>query len=472
MTASRPPAPPPSADDDGTLDAVVAGAGVAGLVAARTLALQGLRPLVLEAGEAVGGLVTGGVVGGLEVDLGAEAFALRRPEVRALADELGLPVEVPTGGSWVYSAGRAFPIPAESILGIPADPSAPDVAPALGPEGTARAAQDAELDPAVGADAQDLAGLVRARMGEAVLDRLVRPVAGGIHAADPADLAADAVVPGLRAALAEHGSLAAAVRALRSAAPSGSAVATTTGGLFRLPRALAGAVAAAGGEVRTRTTVTGLRRAGGVWEVDVLDEGAPARLRARRVVLATPGRAALDLLAQLLPGPLPDLPAGTALTHVTLAVRAPALDRAPRGSGLLVAPGPGPVRAKALTHASAKWPWLAAATAAGEHVLRLSYGRPGEPPAGVDVDRACSDAELLLGEAIAEVRDAVVVAREGALAPTTPAHREAVAELQARAAALPGLAVTGSWVAGTGLASVVPHARAAASALAPQFPQE
>jgi len=337
------------------------------------------------------------------------------------------------------------------------------VAGVLGPDGAERAAADAGLDRSVGADAEDLASLVRLRMGEAVLDRLVRPVAGGIHAADPADLAADAVVPGLRAALAAHGSLAAAVRALRAAAPPGSAVATTTGGLFRLPRALAAAVTAAGGEIRTGTAVRALRRAGGTWEL-VLDDGAV--LRARRVVLATPGRPALDLLAGVLDGPLPDLPAGAAITHVTLAVRAAALDAAPRGSGLLVAPGAGPVRAKALTHASAKWPWLAAASAPGEHVLRLSYGRPGEPPTGVDAALARADAELLLGVRLEEVTDAVVVAREGALAPSTPAHREAVAALQARVAALPGLAVTGTWVAGTGLAAVVPHADGAAAAIA------
>ncbi|WP_418605781.1 hypothetical protein [Georgenia sp. SUBG003] len=38
-------------------------------------------------------------------------------------------------------------------------------------------------------------------------------------------------------------------------------------------------------------------------------------------------------------------------------------------------------------------------------------------------------------------------------------------ELQARVTTVPGLAVTGAWVAGTGLASVVPHARAAAESL-------
>ena len=51
---------------------------------------------------------------------------------------------------------------------------------------------------------------------------------------------------------------------------------------------------------------------------------------------------------------------------------------------MLVAPGstPGAVRAKALTHATAKWPWLARrvrdAAGPGWHVVRLSYGRIGD----------------------------------------------------------------------------------------------
>ncbi|GAA4427313.1 protoporphyrinogen oxidase [Georgenia halophila] len=454
---------------DGTVtaDAVVVGGGMAGLTAAHALVEAGRRPVLLEAATDVGGLVVGGTVGGHEIDLGAEAFALRRPEVRALAESLGLAVELPAGGSWVYATGRAFPIPAESLLGIPADPTAEDVRAALSPDGVARAVQDASLERSVGADVEDLAGLVRARMGEEVLDRLVGPIAGGIHSADPADLAVDTVLPGLRAGLGRHGSLAAAVRAMRSAVPAGPAVATTSGGLFRLPRALAAAVTAGGGHVRTRATVTAVRPGYG-WEVDVqAGDGGPRRICTDRLVVATDGRAAMNLLDGVLPGPLPTLPSGSAITHVTLAVRAPALDHAPRGAGLLVAPGPGPVRAKALTHASAKWPWLAAATTPGEHLLRLSYGRPGEPQAvPADVALASADAGQLLSAPIDEVLDAVVVNRSGALAPTTPAHRGAVADLQERAATLPGLAVTGAWVAGTGLGSTVPHGRAAGEAVA------
>ncbi|WP_240646048.1 NAD(P)/FAD-dependent oxidoreductase [Georgenia sp. SYP-B2076] len=449
------------------VDAVVVGAGMAGLTAAHALVAAGVRPLVLEAGDGVGGLVTGGTVGGVELDLGAEAFALRRPEVGALARSLGLAVEQPAGGSWVSSSdgGRATPIPAESILGIPADPGSPDVVAALGAEGAARAARDAELAPEVGADATDLAALVRARMGEAVLERLVRPVAGGIHNADPADLVVDAVAPGLRAALVRHGSLAAAVRALRAAAPPGAAVATTSGGLFRLPRALAAAVTAAGGQVRTGSAVTGLRRAGATWEVRVAGE---AGVRADTVVLAAPAGVALGLLGSVLDVSHVALSTGSAITHATLVVRAPELDAAPRGAGLLVAPGPGPVRAKALTHASAKWRWLAEATPPGVHVLRLSYGRPGEDLAGVDAALALRDAAALLGVPLqaGQVLDARVVHREGALAAATPAHRDQVAALVARTDALPGLGLAGAWVAGTGLAAVVPHAQEVAARLA------
>ncbi|MHB1065342.1 MAG: protoporphyrinogen/coproporphyrinogen oxidase [Georgenia sp.] len=443
------------------VDAVVIGGGIAGLTAAHRLVGHGLRPVVLEAGRDVGGLVAAGTVAGYTVDVGAESFSLRRPEVLALVHALGLTAEQPGATSWVWSevggAARAYAMPRESILGIPADPFADDVVAALGADGAAEAARDADLGPDVGADAPDLATLVRTRMGTAVLERLVVPVAGGIHNADPADLAVDSVAPGLRAALAEHGSLAAAVRALRAAAPPGAAVATTVGGLFRLPGALATAVTAAGGEVRTATAATGLRRLpGGDWLVTA---GA-STLRTPRVVVATPGAVALELLRGTLPLDDVTLPAGSTITHVTLVVHAPELDVAPRGSGLLVPPGTSRVTARALTHLSAKWPWLGATTAPGDHVLRVSYGRPGED-AAVAAAGALRDAATLLGVPLTRenLLDMVVIRRAGTLAATTPAHRDRVIALTHHARQVPGLALAGAWVAGTGLGAVVPHAQ-------------
>lgn len=449
------------------LDAVVVGGGIGGLTAARELAAAGVRPLVLEAGADLGGLVARGRIGGYDIDLGAESFALRRPEVGALCADLGLAVEQPAAGSSVWAPGpdgveRALRVPTGTLLGIPADPLADDVVAVLGVEAARRAAEDLELDPAVGADATDLATLVAARMGTGVVERLLRPVAGGIHATDPADLAVDAVAPGLRAALRAHGSLA---RAVAATVPGGPAVGCVVGGMWRLTAALADEVRGHGGEVRTGAPVTAVTRAAdGTWTVAV-DGAAP--VRARRVVVATSGPEALELLAAAVPGPVPVLRASTPVMHVTLLVRAAGLDAAPAGSGLLVAPTAQQVRAKALTHVSAKWAWLGRDLPEGLHVLRMSYGRPGDDPAeldAVDADRARRDAEVLLGMPLPEVLDSRTVRRDRGV-PGTAAADPALAPVLARVGAADGLALTGAWVAGTGLAAVVPHARAEAARL-------
>ncbi|MFX7784972.1 NAD(P)-binding protein, partial [Acinetobacter baumannii] len=56
---------------------VVAGGGVAGLVAALECAKVGRRVTVLEASDAFGGVVRSAEVGGLTLDVGAESFATR-----------------------------------------------------------------------------------------------------------------------------------------------------------------------------------------------------------------------------------------------------------------------------------------------------------------------------------------------------------------------------------------------------------
>lgn len=473
-------------------EAVVVGAGVAGLVAARELARAGLRTLVLDERDAPGGAVRGHDVAGLRLDAGADSYATRNGSVAALLADLGLADDVVAPeprGAWTHLTSGDGPLPRTGLLGVPAYPLAPDVRRTLGTAGALRAALDLVLPARVGADAPTLGALVRARMGHAVVDRLVHPVVGGVHAADPDDLAVDAAAPGLRDALtACGGSLARAVRRLRASVPAGTAVEGVRGGMHRVVDALVADVTAHGGVLLTRTRVESVTRAAdGTFAIGTQDRHRPPRpsrdLRTQRLVVATPG--AVGLLDRLDGADLGGvrLDGGAPVTLVTLVLDEPALDAAPRGTGVLVGPGADDVRAKALTHASAKWGWVADAAGAGRHVVRLSYGRAGERagtglpvdalpgdalPTGDDlVDLALRDASTLLGVPLRRevLRGSAVVRWTQSLPRPSGAHRAAVTAVRSAVDALPGVAVCGAWVAGNGLASVVPDARSAATAL-------
>ena len=266
-------------------DALVVGGGIAGLTAAWGLVRAGLRPLLIEARGYTGGLVAAGPIAGVRMDLGAEGFVVRGQAATSMLAELGLRTAAPHGRPRLFlpplapgdgkepSGWALHRFPDDAYLGIPADPLASDVVAIIGEAAARRATQDADLPGTVGTgpeDPVDLASFVSARMGTGVLDRLVRPIVAGIHSADPADLAADVVVPGLRRATAEQGSLSAAVaavlerrRARRDGTGGRSVDAAVEGGLFRLADALREAIEAGGGSVRTRTGAQWLRPAGG-----------------------------------------------------------------------------------------------------------------------------------------------------------------------------------------------------------------
>ena len=200
--------------------------------------------------------------------------------------------------------------------------------------------------------------------------------------------------------------------------------------------------------------------------------GEPQVVTTDRLVVALDGRAALDLLRTVPELEVDDwqLPRGADLAQVCIVLDAPELDAGPRGSGLLVTPdtegADRRVACKAITHYSIKWPGVVAGT--GKHVLRVSYGRAGVPTPEPTLAGALADAGVLLGVPLAEeqVVGHAVIHFPNSLPPQTPAHRVRVADLTERLAGTPGLAITGAWFAGTGLAAVIPHAERVAKELA------
>ncbi len=120
------------------------------------------------------------------------------------------------------------------------------------------------------------------------------------------------------------------------------------------------------------TRADAVARTAGGWRVSAGERTYDAGL----LVVALDGPSAVGLMQEAVPDLAAHRPgAGPDVKLVTLVVDLPELDRRPRGTGILVAPQTPGMQAKALTHATAKWDWLAAAAGPGTHVLRLSYGR-------------------------------------------------------------------------------------------------
>ncbi|MET3933275.1 protoporphyrinogen oxidase [Arthrobacter sp. OAP107] len=480
--------------------ALVVGGGISGLLAARELARARLNTTVLEAADAWGGCVGRHDVAGLTLDSGAESFATRSTAVADLAAELGLGGHIVAprpGGAWVQLPGGPRELPKTGVLGIPANPWDPEVRRSLGLAGSLRASLDKLLPPSVGttAEVSSVSALVRVRMGRRVLERLVEPVVGGVHSADPGLLDVDMVAPGLRASIARHGSLAAAVAAQRTGAgtqaaqaqrsqtqspptqgaqaqgkpaKAGSAVAGLRGGMHTLVTELVADLRARGVQLLAGTAATAVARTPHGWEVSAGEGSFPADV----LVVALDGPAAVRLLEEAVPALAGHQPGpGPLVKLVTLVVDLPALDRRPRGTGILVAPQTEGIRAKALTHATGKWDWVADAAGRGRHVLRLSYGRseggspaaagagPGPESASDEelLDMALQDASALL--TVPVTREALVdwdvVSWAGALPFAAVGHRQRVAEVRQVCAGIDGLLMVGGWLAGNGLAAVV-----------------
>lgn len=482
MTDTVPGGPVADATEHGPWDTIVAGAGAAGLTVAHDLARRGYRVLVLEATDRLGGVATGIEVDALALDAGAESFATRGGVVAELATELGLGdaiVSPNPAGAWLQLADRAVPLPKGTLLGIPSSPLARDVIDALGWSGAIRAYLD-RLMPVLRIGKDDALGpLVRRRMGRKALDRLVAPLAGGVYSADPDLLDVATVAPGLNNALTQAGSLSGAVAVVLEeraaavaqgvAAPSnasrpGSAVQGIRGGVHRLTAALADSARAHRAELRTGVRVESAAPTSTGWRVQT-DAGA---LDASSLVVALPEAQALRVLGALDGfAPLATDVAGVTVELVTLVLPPGAIEGDPRGTGVLVAADAHGIRAKAMTHATAKWPWLRDA-AAGREVIRLSYGSGTAAPAteGLDdaaaVALALADARAILGRDLPEPLASARVRWEQGQPTTVVGARERQLALRAAADAHPNLTLVGAAVAGTGLAQVVPDARKAA----------
>lgn len=442
--------------------AIVVGAGVAGLTAARDLALAGHEVLVLEATGRSGGKLRAGTVAGVTVDVGAEAMLNRRPEGTALAAELGLPLVHPTAAtSRIWTRGALRPLP-RTLMGAPLDLDQLEASGILSPEGVVQArhqfVQRHDEDVSVGE-------LVAGRFGQEVVDRLVEPLLGGVYAGQARHISVRAAVPQLADLIAR--------REFTVPAPPADAppvFAGLAGGMWQLPAALEAELGTRpGAEIRHDTTVTAARRTREGFAVRTPTGEEAAEL----LVVATPPAPTARLLADLAPAAAEELgQVGCAsVALVTLAFRAEDPGVAETidvgAAGFLVPPVD--ARAiKAATFSFAKWEWVRAA-GQGLLVLRTSLGRFGEEatlqvPDDELVSASLADLRAATGLTAAPV-DSLVQRWGGGLPQYWVGHLDRVARIRGAVADVPGLALCGAAYDGVGIPATIGSAHRAVADL-------
>ncbi len=465
---------------------LVIGGGISGLSAA--WALRQADPdatiTLLEGSPVLGGKIASAQIAGVILDTGAESLLARRPEALQLIEEMGLRRDVvhpATAQASIWSRGALHPMPVGTVMGIPGDLAT--LSPLLTTAEIARVGHETVGQPGRGQDIS-VGDFVSARLGDAVVDRLIEPLLGGVYAGHAREISLAAALPTMLSAYREGTSLLEAARAALPAPLAGGAVkspvfAGLRGGVHRLIGALAEALVDSGVVIHTGVAAREVTRhpagSGDGFDVVTGPRPEPTVWHADRLILATPPAPTARLLRGLAPIAADVLGRieTASMAIVTLALPA---TTAPRltGSGLLVPPVEG-LRVKASTFSGNKWDWVRTSgddTARGTVFVRASMGRHRE-----ESDLQCPDHELIqsvrddlatmLGQSVPQPIDAHVQRWGGALPQYAVGHRDRVATITASVSAVPGLAVCGATYDGVGIPACIASGRAAAAQVGP-----
>jgi oxygen-dependent protoporphyrinogen oxidase len=453
---------------------VIAGGGIAGLAAAYRLAsahrvadgtsFAGPRITLLEADERLGGKIRTQHFAGRPLDVGAEVLLARVPAALELCHELGLEHDLvaPASDQPYVWTDRLHPLPPRLMAGVPDGSQTLIGSGILSRAGLARAGLDLIVPARRPTHDISIGSLVRRRLGDQVLERLIDPLLGGIHAGNCDELSAHAVAPQLVAALRARRSLVRGMRALSGGSlltPAGPTFLTLSDGLEELVRALCERLT--GVECRTRSALASLEPLPGGGARLTLAGGET--LSADHVILAVPAFAAAAILAEACPAAAAQLEGIPYASVATIALSYPveAFDRRLAGSGFLVERGRGHT-ITACTWSSAKWAHLAGDTV----LLKCSAGHAGSRSAlDLNDEQLVRSVRADLAQAM-NLRAAPLEERvfrfERALPQYTVGHLERIARIESALRRLPRVSLCGAAYRGVGVASCIRDGQAAA----------
>lgn len=301
----------------------IIGGGITGLALTHALARRGVDSILFEGADDVGGVIRTSRDDGRVVELGPQRTRLS-PPVRRLVDELELRGEVlearPGSRLFVWARGRLRVVPHRPRGLLTGD--------LLSPAGRARAA----LEPLTRGirPRESVARYFRRKAGSEAYERLFGPLISATFGSDPETMPAARVLPMLLGPLGVKRSLLAAASRWQPAASPPAF--TFRAGMAALPNAIARRHA---DRIRVAAPVHELRRSRRRFEV-AHGGRRPDSESVDHVVIATPARAAADLLRTIAPAAADRL---AGLRYHRVAVVPLQVERAPEGFGFQVALG-------------------------------------------------------------------------------------------------------------------------------------
>jgi oxygen-dependent protoporphyrinogen oxidase len=445
------------------LQAVVVGAGAAGLAAALDLRRRGCETLLLDPGDRPGGVMRSDRSNGFLFERGPNTMMVKGPAL-SLLQRHGLEAALQPARP---AARNRYLLHEGQLTAVPMNPLAFAASPLLTASGKLRLL----AEPFVGrgdGGGESVAEFIGRRLGPEVVERLVGPFLIGVYAGDERRLGAGAVFPSLVEMERESGSIlrGALGRMLRPRGERGLR------GTYSSPDGLGGLAAHMAREVgdalQLGTRVTSIRHEAGSWTLGLESRGAAREIRTHALVLATDAASAAVLLRDI------DAEAASALDSIEYAPVAsvplaidPSDARHPiQGFGFLVPRAAGLDLLGAL-FMSQMFPRRA------PEGLELVTGMIGGArwPAVVDaaddeiLERVHRGLDRALGLRAAP-RALAITRWPRAVPQPGPHHAHLVRDLRARLARRPGLALAGAYLEGVSVADTLASGVRAAGEIA------
>ena len=436
----------------------VIGGGIAGLAAAhRIVELDPACQLTLfEAAPRLGGVLATVHEQGFQVEQSADNFITTIPWGLDLCRRLGLGERLVQTNpdcrrTFVVRRGRLCRLPDGFLMMAPTRLWPLAVTPLLSPWGKLRAALEYFIPPRTGDGDESMAAFVRRRLGREAFDRLVEPLVSAVYAADLEKLSVLATLARFREMEVAHGSLIRAMRQQMKNRPAAgresgarySMFVTLEDGLSSLVDALAARLPA--GTVRLNAPVTRVERCGERWRVEtsVFDS----------LILATPSPVTGGLLQPTDPTLAAELASiehsGTAI--VSLGYARKQIGHPLDGMGMVI-PAVEASPILACSFSSRKYPHRAPE---GKELLRVFVGGARRP------EMAEMDDRQLQSVVLDELSERLRIRGEpcycniahwpGTMPQYHVGHKDVVARIEARFAALPHLALAGNAYHGVGV---------------------